>query len=326
MKLDMKYFRGIILPFLFGLAISCDAPRLNPLDPQNPDYHLAAIDGFVKKTAGTQQPISGVKVFWKNQSIVVETDASGYFKIDQILPQNGTIVFEKDGYSKDSVSISFENQKTQNLGTLFLNEIPQLKNLIFYTSVQNRYPDVQSFELFVKAQITDAENDVDSVFVRCTELNINKRLVLNSTTQFYENKFSPGDLNLKSMDEGIGKNFSIIVKDRSKKTFNIDSATIKRIIKQDISFLSPANSETVSNRPKFIWKRFLPGFNFTYMFEIYTNETSPLLVIQKQNISKDEIEFTPSEDLPPGEYFWVIWCIDDFQNRSRSLPASFVVQ
>ncbi len=322
----MKYFRGIISLLLFGFLVSCDAPKLNPLDPQNPDYHLVAIDGFVKNLAGAHQPISGVNVLWKNQNIVLETDASGYFKIDQLLPQSGTIVFEKEGYSTKDSLISFENQKTLHLEIL-LNAIPKSVELAIYTSVLNRYPDVQYDSLFIKAKVSDAENEIDSVFVRCTELNINKALELNPSSGYYENKFSPGDLKLNFLDEGIGKNFEIIVRDRSNKSFIVDSSTIKRVIRKDIIFRSPANLEIVTNPTKFIWERFLPGFNFKYMIEIYKKSVSPpVLVKQWPDIPKGDIEFTSAIVLPRGEYFWVIWTIDEFNNRARSREASFVVQ
>lgn len=409
-KFDMKYFRGMILLFLFGLVFSCEAPRLNPLDPQNPDsnigqidgyvysrphdplpnakitlkwqnisietdaqgyykfdnieivdgivyfekqglkkdsirvlwnrqksirleektldYSMGQIDGTVKAAAPSSKSLSGVKVFWKNQNVQLATDSQGNFNFSNISYSNGWMFFEIDGYSKDSLFIDFSGyvEKVKHLNIIYLNSIPKLNDLKIFTSVLNRYPDVQNDSLFIKANISDAENDVDSVFVQCTELNINKKLPLNSASGYYENKFSPGDLNLNFLDEGIGKDFKIIVKDKSKKNFNVGFSTIKRVIRKDIIFRSPANLEIVKKPTKFIWERFLPGFNFKYMFEIYKNTFPPMLVKQWVDISKEEVEFTPTIDLPPGEYVWVIWAVDDFQNRARSLYASFVVQ
>jgi len=192
--------------------------------------------------------------------------------------------------------------------------------------VLNRYPDSQSDSLFVKANISDAENDVDSVFVICADLNINKKLVLNPNSGYYENSFSPGDLNLTYLDEGTGKNFKIIVKDRLHNIFDIGFSTIKRVIRKDVVFRSPANLEIVKKPTTFTWERYLPGFNFRYMFEIYTNTLPAVLVKRWTDIPKDAINFTPAVDLAPGEYIWVIWAVDDFNDRIRSFPASFVVQ
>lgn len=408
----MKYFRGVILLFLFSLVLSCEAPRLNPLDPQNPDSKIGQIDGYlfsrphdpllkakvtlkfqnisvetdslgyylfdkaeitdgivffekvgfkkdsinvfwknqksvrleekildytagqidgtVKAAAPSLKALGGVKVFWENQNLLITTDSQGNFSFNNISYSSGWMFFEIDGYSKDSLFVELNSQvdKVKHLGDIFLNSIPKLNDLIIYTSVLNRYPDVQNDSLFIKASVSDSENDVDSVFVRCTELNINSRLHPDSFSGYYESKFSPGDLKLNLLDEGIGKNFEIVVvdKDRSKKPFVVGSSTIKRVIRKDIIFRSPANLEIVKKPTKFIWERFLPGFNFKYMFEIYKNTFPPVLVQQWTDISKEEVEFTPAIDLPPGEYVWVIWAIDDFQNRARSLYASFVVQ
>ncbi len=325
----MKIFRGMISLLLIGAALSCDAPRLNPLDPMNPDYQLASIEGTIQTAALPHQPIAGVKVFWKAQNLLVETDAAGKFAIDQLPQKQGWIYFEKDGYSNDSLNINLINQRTQHVDA-YLNSIPKLDSLVIYTSVVNRYPTVQSDTLYVKAKISDPENDVASVFVRCTELNINKSLSFKSSSGFYENKFSPADLNLSSMDEGIGENFEISVYDKTGKEFKIGFSTIKRTIRQDIIFQSPANLEVVKKPVKFVWNRFLPGFNFSYNFEIYTEGNSPKLVYGPASFSKEKVEFTSDvpaiNNLPAGQYFWVIWVVDDFQNRARSLPASFVVQ
>ena len=394
--------------FLFGLVLSCDAPRLNPLDPQNPDYNIGQIDGFVYSRP--HDPLLIAKVTWKQQNISVETDSLGYYKIDEIEITNGFVYIEKEGFKKDSVRVSWNNQKSvrleetildyttgqidgtvraaapslktlsgvkvfwknqnilittnsqgnfgfnnisynsgwmffeidgyskdslyvelsgqigkvKHLNDIFLNSTPKLNVFQIFTSVKNDYPDKQIDSLFIKANVSDAENEIDSVFVRCTELNINKRLLFNSNSGFYENQFIPNDLGLNSLDEGIGQNFEIIVKDKSRKIFNVGFSTIKRVIRKNITFISPANLENVKKPIKFVWSRFLPGFNFSYTFQIYTDDK--ILVMQKENISKDEIEFSLALDLTPGVYYWVIWCVDDFQNRGSSLPASFVVQ
>ncbi len=406
----MKYFRGLIISILSIFVFSCEAPRLNPLDPQNPNYNIGQIDGYlfsrpqdalpgakvtlkwqnisvqtdaqgyykfenveivdgivlfekegmkkdslpvfwnkqknirlekktldyamgqingtVKAALPSGKSLSGVKVYWKNQNVQIVTDSQGNFSFSNISYNNGWMFFDFDGYSMDSLFVDLNGyvEKIKQLNIIYLNSIPKLNDLKIFTSVLNRYPDVQNDSLFIKAGISDAENDVDSVFVQCAELNINKKLPLNSTSGYYENKFSPGDLNLSFLDEGIGKDFKIIVKDKSKKNFNVGFSAIKRVIRKEIVFRSPANLDVVEKPTKFIWNRFLPGFNFKYMFEIYKNTLPAVLVKQWVDISKDVVEFTPTIELSPGEYFWVIWCVDDFQNRVRSLPASFVVQ
>ena len=76
----MKIFRTLVL-YLFVLftLLSCDAPRINPLDPQNPDYDLGILDGFVRTNSSPQLPISNAKVLLKNTNIWTTTNSDGYF-------------------------------------------------------------------------------------------------------------------------------------------------------------------------------------------------------------------------------------------------------
>jgi len=323
----MKIFRSLLVIAVLFSAVSCDAPKLNPLDPENPDSKLGQLSGFVKTLAIPQQAIAGVKVSWKNDNRILETDATGFYKLENLPMVNGTLYFEKDGYGKDSIRINWQNQKIIDLGTTTLNANPKLDNLLIYTSVENRYQDDQRYTLFVQASISDVENDIDSIFVSCTAINFNQQLIYNSQARLYELSYPYGSKNsVPSIDDAIGKNFEIIVKDKVGKNFSVGFSTIKRIIKQEILFELPANGITVGSKPVLKWNRFLPGFNFKYMIEIYTDEIIPQLKWPKSNISKDDIEIVSEINLPPGNYFWVIWCIDDFQNRTRSKPATFTVQ
>lgn len=289
-------------------------------------YKYVKIEGRVKSNA-TKSGIAGVEVLWQNQNIIMETNSAGDYSFNNISQNSGWLIFNKEGYFKDSVYVTLSIQKTKLIDDVFLRTIPKLDNLLIYTSVENRYPDDQRYTLFVQASISDVENDIDSVNVRCAVLNFNKQLIYNSQTGLYELSFAYGSKNsVPSIDDAIGKNFDIIVKDRLGKTFSVGSSTIKRIIKQEILFESPANGVTVGSKPVCRWNRFLPGFNFKYMVQIYTDEIIPQLKWEKQNISKDDIEVITEINLPAGDYYWVIWGIDDFQNRARSKQATFNVQ
>ncbi len=321
----MKIFRSLSILILSAALFYCDAPRLNPLDPQNPDYQFAVLDGYVKTATVASLPIAGVNVFWRPQNILLTTDVNGYFKLDNLQKQNGWLYFQKEGYSSDSTLVSWNNQKNFYVN-MSLNSIPRIDSLSIYTSVVNRYPDVQQYKLAIHAGISDDEGDVDSVFVVANQLNFNKPLAYNPLSRSYQKDFSQADLGLQSIDEGIGKIFNIIVKDKQKRIFNIGSSTIKRIIKQEVLPETPSNKQIVGSIPTLRWTRFLPGFNFHYMVQIYTDEVSPVLIWQKDNISKDDIQVITGTTLSAGDYYWVIWSIDDFQDRCRSKPVSFVVK
>jgi len=289
-------------------------------------YTSATIFGFVKTVALPRRVIPNVKVFWKNQSIITETDATGRYQFDNVIQNNGWLYFEKDGYSKDSVFVQFNNQPIKQIDDRFLNANPRLTELSIYTTVQNRYPDIQIQRLYVQAAIADDENDVDSVFVKNSSLNFSKRLIFNPETNKYENNFRTVDLKLNSIEDAIGTDFTITAKDKAGRIFTVGSSSIKRLITQEIIIDSPVNRAAVSSSPTFVWKKFSPGFNFKFAVQVYTDETAPILVWEKKNISKDAVETICDITLPAGDYFWVVICIDDFGNSSISKPGTFTVK
>jgi len=322
----MKKYLAIIFAVLVLISqLSCDAPRLNPLDPSSPDYKLTSIEGTIKTTALPQQPIAGVKVFWKDKNLTVQTDQNGYYKLDELVMNDGILIFEKDGYSKDSVRIVWAGQKNKR-EDVSLNAIPQINKFNLFTIVQNRYADVQDSRLNGQVSISDPDNTIDTVYLKCDELAFSKKLSFSPVLNMFEGSFTPADLNVTSLDIVIGKKFELVTIDNTHKAFLTGSTNVMRIIKQEVIIREPLNKISVNTKPVLKWYRFLPGFNFKYKVEIYTDELVPQPIWDKENISKEDVETTPDFDLSPGEYYWVVWAVDDFQNRCRSKPASFVVK
>ncbi len=153
-------------------------------------------------------------------------------------------------------------------------------------------------------------------------MNIRLPLNYNNQTKFYEEEFSDFDLSVDDLSELIGIKFDFIVKDIEGKEYKIGSEKLNRIIKDEIILESPINYDSTSSKPTLIWRRFTPGFKFFYNVEIYNDEFPPSIVWSKKNIDMDSISVSVDTDLPSGNYFWVLWCVDQFLNRARSRPAS----
>jgi hypothetical protein len=319
----MKIFRSLIMALICLYIYSCEAPRLNPLDPQNPSYQLAKLEGVVSGPHNIK--LAGVKVYWKNQNMVVQTDVNGNFSMDRLNLQNGMLYFTKVGYNNDSTFINWGGQKDYHVSEV-MNSLPNLDSLVVYSVVQNYWPDGQNYSLTVQAAVSDQENDIDSVFVQCSPMNIYINLAYNPSSKFYEMTLS--NISLDFLEQTIGRNFEIIVKDFNGRKLNIGYSAIRRIILDQVSFIFPANGNAAGSKPAFVWNRFKPGYNFTYMIEVYTNSANnpSEFIYSKDNISSDSISFTMANSLTTGSYYWVIWCVDEFKNRSRSKPATFVVQ
>lgn len=290
------------------------------------EYNSGSFSGFVKTDKTPRTGISKVRVFWKNQGILQETKSDGSYSIAGVPTNDGYVYFEKTGYSSDSLYVHWGTKNELVNQEVYLNAIPQIDSLAIYSSVQNKFADEAKTRMTVQVKISDAENDVDSVFIQNKQLNVFVLLDYNQSTKYYQRELSVADLKVSSIDEAIGRNFEIIVKDRLGKKFNLGSSTLKRVIRQEILTYSPKDGSVANSNPTLSWQKLLPGFNFKYYIQIWTDDLPPTLVWQSAQFSKEEIMLTPTVNLPKGSYFWIIWCVDDFQNQGSSKPNTFKVQ
>jgi len=320
---SLKIFTLIIPAFMW----SCfgDAPRNNPLDPENPNSNLSDLNGQVLTNRVPHQPISNIKVTWRDNRFVY-SDENGFFNFFEIKKENGWLIFESNNYLTDSLFVNWTNFKPGL--EKFLNAAPLLQNVVFYSSIENDYPDRQVISLNFKVEIDDPDNDIDSVLLKSASLDVNTFLGYNLEQKIFEKKLTMADLNINSSEAVIGQEFSISVKDNFSNIIPITTEIVKRIIKEEVIPVIFEGDDTLSVTPTFKWSAIDPGFPFEYMFEIYYDEKpNARLIYRKEKIPS--IPFTERSitlDFPLVEnkdYYWIVWVVDEFQNRSASKPKSF---
>lgn len=290
-------------------------------------YKTGTLMGIVRKDKSTPVYLSGVKVYWKNLNIVKETNSSGEYTIANIPMNDGFLYFEKTGYSPDSVYVQWGIQNTITVKDVRLNATPVLDNIEIYSVVTNKFPDeFKTKKMNVEAKVSDEENDIDSVYIQCKPLGVFRPLSYNVSTKSFQRELNTAELNVSYLDEVIGKNFDIVVKDATGKIFSLGPSQLKRVISQQFRLFSPQDGAIVGPQPTFSWQNISLEYNYRYYIEIYTDEIPATLVWSSNRFSKDIISFNVNTALPKGDYFWIIWCEDDFRNRASSKPATFTVQ
>lgn len=324
-KSATQYIGILILAAVFGLA-SCDAPRDNPLDPENPNAVLGVLEGQVKSQSVPRIVLADV-VILKNGTVVGRSSASGTFRIENLRVDDGWVYFEKPGYKSDSVYVAWNGAK-QNKLEIFLNANPKLDSIAVYSIVMSRFALPSLNTVFVRAVISDPDKDIDSVFLTSSELNVRQFIPYNQNTRAYERQFLPLELNVDNAEVITGLNLSIAVRDISGSTFIVGAGSVRRFITNPIGYISPANNDTVGVNPVLTWQDYSPGFTFSQHVQVYSNEAefNPVLVWERVNMPIDSLGVFVDKTLPTGKYFWVIWAIDNFSDRIRSNPASFFVK
>lgn len=308
-------------------VVSCNAPRNNPLDSENPDNKRFILHGTVLSDGNYPRVLQDVVVYWNNERVSVATDGTGDFIIRCDASKDGWLYFQKPGFSMDSVYIQWGSQKVIDLRE-YLNAIPLATNISLYSVVTNRYTgsgeNNPQKNLYFSATVTDSDDDIDHVSIRCDEFKINKEL--QSTNRVYSGSLMSYELVTNNFEDIIGKNFQFYATTTAGKTFLVGSAEVKRIINQVVGTISPKSYDTVSVPGlRLNWSRFVPGFSFKYKVQIYTDETPAILVWTKDNISSDSVNTIVDTTLAPNYYFWRVSCVDEFNNVGSSYPASMIV-
>jgi len=330
--MNLKYInhtKKFLIVFGILLFAACDAPRNNPLDVHNSGRKLGTLTGRVQSLSLPRQPLEGVQVYSRQDNLMLQTDVQGYFTFSSIIPRSNWISFYHDGYHNDSLFIDWEGDKNQSK-EMYLNACPVLDSLIFYSSITNRYPDIQILELYIQAGIADADNDIDSVFFSSSELDFSTLLTFDTIEKFYEKKrITMAQLGVSAAEELIGHSFDIKVKDHFDHLVNIERVQIKRIIRDKVELVSPVSYDKVSQSPTLRWRPVTPGYSFTYTVDIRQGEADPQLIWQKGGLPAGSFSVDVDMALPKdplNTYIWAVWIVDSFGNRARSAFTHFEVE
>jgi len=307
------------------ILLSCEAPHRNPLDPKNPAYGYARVSGVVRTVSLPVEPVAQTVVYWQSGSEQILTDQQGIFELLLPTDRDGWLEFSHRDFHSDSVFVNWPANKELKVD-VYLNALPCLDSLAVYSVVLNRFPSFQKEQLIIESRINDRDNDIDSVRAIFYGETQGYHLPYNTTEKSFRREFSILDLGVISIEKLVGHPVQIGVTDIFSNFLIVGQGRLVRVIHDEVIFISPAADTTTGPRPTLVWQRFEPGFSFHYNVEIYTNEVAPQLVWAHRGLAMDQTTFTVDSELPDGSYFWVIWAVDTFGNRTRSKLADFNVQ
>ena len=284
------------------------------------------LSGRVQTERVPRQPIADVKVTWHPGQEYVYTDQAGYFIFENPFTGQGLLTFEKPGYRAVEYTVELPENKDASQDA-FMNADPQLENFTLNTAVQNFYPPKDAtYEMNAKAVLTDMEGDIDSVYIENSEFGIKAYLDYDVLEKVFERTFTERDLGLNSMREIVGVDLTLNVVDRSGFVFDVGQQHVVRLIRDEVELESPIDNDPVSKQVKLKWFYFDPEFNFTYLIRVYTNEEYSRELVWEQSMPPSDSTFVVAQLDRLTNYLWEVWCIDDYNNRSRSKPGSFRVE
>jgi len=305
------------------LLLACEPERDNPLDPNSPFYTgEGVIIGWVKTRIG--EPITEMMLVVEPETTSAEftfSDEKGFYEL-KIVAGSCKVIASKEGYAQDScwVNIPVGEADTVNF---FLDILPWFVSCKVHT-----HHEYLHYHVVFEAEVADGDGllDIDSVFLWVTGLA--DTFLLKYNAGVFQKSVPADSLSDSSLETLIGKDCIFLVRDKAGQGVQSNPIRVARIIYETPDVVSPANFEEVGQNPELIWHKAGLSYPYTYAIKVTRIQSgmSRIEVWSKEGIQADDTTVTVPLDISPDIYYWAVWVVDEFGNRSRSRELGFVVK
>ena len=136
------------------------------------------------------------------------------------------------------------------------------------------------------------------------------------------------DLPVASVHQLIGRQIYLVVEDDFGTKTSSDAQFLTRIIEVTLILVAPVELESIdSSIIDFQWERVSVPYPATLKIEIFQiNQGIAFKANEIINIPVRDTKYTYSQALSPGDYFWTINVVDEFDNSSGSREGTFQIK
>ena len=309
------------------LLMQCisDAPRTNILDPALSNNPVIKVEGNVTRLNATTA-IPEAKVFIVGRDARTLTTQSGAYALQAELPDGDyQIGCAAEGFSADTVVVSLKAGSPTKLD-FHLNALPEISSVSLLTRhVGSFIPPNQLFaDLTVTADDPDGFSDIQSVLVEIPAFGFSDTLQFLPLQQQFFIRLTPALVGVNSLERLEGIPIAVIARDSRNAAQHSEGHKISRIIREIPKTTAPNGA--AAQPIQFLWQSFLRPYPFTYRIEIYPNVNialPPVAIIDE--IPSTETTATLTDILSDGEYYWVLYVVDQFGNYSRSVQTPLIL-
>lgn len=322
MSIKFVYLNISIIVFTLSGCFS-DASRDNPLDPANG----ISLSGVVKRFY-SNNGLSNAQIRLNPGDRITISDQNGNYQFSKISPGSYELIVSAEGFSKDTSEINLINNTQVNFA---LDSLPYLKNIAITTShITHWFPpdDIYSMLLQTTGHDGDGSTDIKDVWYQIEQINFSDTLQSTAPgSNIFRGQAAALDLPVFNLQELIGKPFKFFIEDLPGNRTESSPHFISRIIEETPQLSSPVGLAVISSSQiVFKWQAINNiHFPFTHKIEIYSIGLG-LKVDEIHNINSDLSDFTYNSALSNGDYYWVLYIVDEFGNNSGSKEGSFRIQ
>ena len=328
----------LILTTIFGLFIALflmqclpDAPHVNALDPIHGIERLQ-ISGTVKQL-DELTPIAGATVAMQPGNFLTLTDQDGRYSLDVEAPDGMyTVTSSHEGYE----DLTQETQLSRENAVVLDFAVNGLPLFDFHQVASTRistFRGIGGTFLELRANVNDPDgiNDIETVWCNWPEIAYTDTLIWVPQENEFQLQLNRQQINVNTLHSLIGKPLNFQAIDRQGAIAQTEPLPLIRIIETPPIGSAPIGLTT---QPfDFVWA--IPDtiqdvpFPFTYSIEIYLDVpffTPPEDVIMNIPPSTSRLRYENSALRSGESYYWVLYYVDEFGNRSRSVEYGMEIQ
>jgi hypothetical protein len=314
------------------MSIGClsDAERDNPLDTFAENYQpIGKLFGRVTSFYRTDIILPAADLDLEPAGRYTISGSDGLFEFNNLPSGNYTLICSKEGYRPDTVFIEINTESKEK--NFRLNSLPRFEQIELNTHHVSRWwPAEESYFLRLKAQVRDKDgiNEIDSVWFSVPSISFAETLFISNLNGIYEQTITEDQLPLASLRQLEGKTMALFCRDIVNNISVSDDLFLPRLIQEVPVQVSPTGLETINSFPlTFMWEQVFLPYTFTYKIEIYqVNFGFFSRITEITDILSNQIFYEFTNELPAGDYFWLLYVVDEFGDTSSSKEGAFRVQ
>ena len=307
------------------------APRRHPLDPlgenfRNEGSFTLLVTNFYPPRSG----LSDVTINITPGGLSRQTDDAGQLSISGLEEGSYTLTITRPGYLEQEVNANVTAGQTTQL-EVPLAGLPVFRRVDIHSVHISRWfpPPEELFRLEIEAEMDDPDGlaDIDSLWISIPEYDFSEPLSADSEPGKYTRSIPVENLPT-SMQSLYGRDIVLRAKDRSGAINESTPTSLIRVLQETPLAQEPQGLVLLTDpQPKFSWAPIVLNFPFTYRVDIVRVDQNIQNTVQSiEGIAPPQTTLEVSEPLLPGEYFWTVSIVDEFNNRSRSREAGFRIQ
>lgn len=314
-------------PFLEGmLSAGCmaSAARSSLFDPHSDGFQNGGSqEGEVIRIDGAEP--SGAVVRLEPGSHVAMSGEDGRFQLNGIASEAYTHYVSNEGFGADSSTVEVQpGAVAQIIGqadALSINSDESVRAGHIGCHAPQTNPHVHDAR--ARADGPDGGFGLDSVWMEISQANYTGGLDVTTTSLRFRASVAASDLSQPAMHTLIRKSVLLHARDRAGFVVSMPVAIVRAV---DPTPVAVSQHLTTGGDVEFTWQAVSLPYPFTYRAGVYRmlGANVPEIYCSQSNLNEKTSSFR-FENAPPGDYFWTIFVVDEFGNRSQSAPAGFSV-